>query len=120
MKVDGMNVLTVRAAALEAVEHVRGGKGPMIMEVMTYRYRGHSMSDPGKYRSKEEVEEMRERHDPIEQIRKVIEGSGAFGEDDFKAVEKEIKAVVNESAEFAQSSPEPDPSELWTDILVGE
>ncbi len=117
-KVDGMNVLTVRAAALKAVEYVRSGNGPYILEFDTYRYRGHSMSDPGKYRSKEEVDMMKEQHDPIDAIRKIIMETGKFSEDDFKKIEKEVKAVVNESAEFAQQSPEPDPSELWTDILV--
>ena len=117
-KVDGMSVLAVRAAALKAVDYVRGGNGPMILEVETYRYRGHSMSDPGKYRSKEEVEEMREHHDPIESIRKQIVESGKFTEDSFKAVDKEIKDIVNASAEFAQQSPEPDVSELWTDVLL--
>ncbi len=117
-KVDGMNVLTVRAAALKAVEYVRSGNGPYILEFDTYRYRGHSMSDPGKYRSKEEVDMMKEQHDPIDAIRKIIMETGKFNEDDFKKIEKEVKAVVNESAEFAQQSPEPDPSELWTDILV--
>ena len=117
-KVDGMNVLAVRAAALNAAEHVRGGKGPLILEVMTYRYRGHSMSDPGKYRTREEVEEMREHHDPIESIRKLIIESGKFSEEAFKAVDKDIKSVVSAAAEFAQQSPEPDPSELWTDILL--
>ena len=117
-KVDGMSVLAVRAAALKAVEYVRGGKGPMILEVMTYRYRGHSMSDPGKYRTKEEVEEMREHHDPIESIRKIILESGQLSEEAFKAVDKETKEIVNAAAEFAQQSPEPDPSELWTDILL--
>ncbi len=117
-KVDGMDVLAVRASALKAVEHVRGGNGPMILEVNTYRYRGHSMSDPGKYRTKEEVEQMREGRDPIEHIRKIILESGKYKEDDFKAIDKDIKNIVNESAEFAQQSPEPDPSELWTDILV--
>lgn len=117
-KVDGMNVLTVRAAALKAVEYVRSGNGPYILEFDTYRYRGHSMSDPGKYRSKEEVDMMKEQHDPIDAIRKIIIETGKFSEDDFKKIEKEVKAVVNESAEFAQQSPEPDPSELWTDILV--
>jgi pyruvate dehydrogenase E1 component alpha subunit len=118
-KVDGMNVLTVREAALKAVEHVRGGKGPMILEVNTYRYRGHSMSDPAKYRTKEEVEDMREHRDPIEHIRKVILEGKKYKESDFKTVDKEVKDIVNASAEFAQASPEPDPSELWTDILVG-
>jgi pyruvate dehydrogenase E1 component alpha subunit len=117
-KVDGMNVLAVRAAALKAVEHVRGGKGPMILEVMTYRYRGHSMSDPGKYRTKEEVEEMREHNDPIDHIRKIILESEKYSEDAFKTIDKEVKDVVNASAEFAQASPEPDPSELMTDILL--
>jgi len=117
-KVDGMSVLAVRAAALKAVEHVRGGKGPMILEVMTYRYRGHSMSDPGKYRTKEEVEEMREHHDPIDHIRKLILDSGKLTEESFKAVDKEIKEIVNAAAEFAQQSPEPDPAELWTDVLL--
>jgi len=117
-KVDGMNVLAVRTSALKAVDYVRSGNGPMILEVMTYRYRGHSMSDPAKYRSKEEVEQMREQHDPIENIRKVILESGKYKEDDFKKADKEVKDVVNASAEFAQQSPEPDPSELWTDVLV--
>ncbi|MCE9507514.1 MAG: pyruvate dehydrogenase (acetyl-transferring) E1 component subunit alpha [Alphaproteobacteria bacterium] len=117
-KVDGMNVLAVRTSALKAVDYVRSGNGPMILEVMTYRYRGHSMSDPAKYRTKEEVEQMREQHDPIENIRKIILESGKYKEDDFKKADKDVKDVVNASAEFAQASPEPDPSELWTDVLV--
>ena len=117
-EVDGMDVLAVKAAGEKAVKHCRAGKGPYILEVMTYRYRGHSMSDPGKYRTKEEVEHMKENRDPIDLIRKAILESGKYGEDDFKKIEKDVKAVVNESAEFAQQSPEPDPSELWTDILV--
>ncbi|MBI3441884.1 MAG: pyruvate dehydrogenase (acetyl-transferring) E1 component subunit alpha [Proteobacteria bacterium] len=117
-KVDGMDVLAVRAAALKAVEYVRGGRGPMILEVNTYRYRGHSMSDPARYRSKEEVEEMREQHDPIENIRQVILGLGKYQEDDFKAVDKTVKDIINTAAEFAQQSPEPDPSELWTNVLL--
>jgi pyruvate dehydrogenase E1 component alpha subunit len=116
--VDGMDVLAVRAAALEVAEYVRSGKGPMIMEVMTYRYRGHSMSDPSKYRTKEEVEEMRENRDPIETIRKMILETGKYKEDDFKPIDKDVKDVVNASAEFAQQSPEPHPSELWTDVLI--
>lgn len=118
MRVNGMDVLAVRAAARDAVAHARGGQGPVILEVDTYRYRGHSMSDPGKYRSKEEVEQMRERHDPIENHRKYLLDARLFGESDFAPVEKEIKAIVNESAEFAQQSPEPDPAELWTDVLL--
>lgn len=118
--VDGMDVLTVRAAALKAVEHVRSGKGPYILEFNTYRYRGHSMSDPGKYRTKEEVEGMRENRDPIDNLKKLILSLGKYSEEEFKVIEKDVKAVVNESAEFAQTSPEPDPSELWTDVLIEE
>ncbi len=117
-KTDGMDVLAVRSAALKVAEHVRSGKGPMVLEVSTYRYRGHSMSDPGKYRSKEEVEDMREHHDPIEHIRKAILDGGKMTEDAFKPIDKEIKTIVNDAAEFAQASPEPDPSELWTDVLL--
>lgn len=117
-KTDGMDVLNVRAAAMKAVEHVRSGKGPYILEFSTYRYRGHSMSDPGKYRTKEEVEGMRENRDPIEGVRRQILALGDYTEADFDRIEKEIKAIVNESAEFSQSSPEPDASELWTDILL--
>ncbi len=119
-KVDGMDVLTVRAAALKAVEYVRAGNGPYILEFNTYRYRGHSMSDPGKYRSKEEVENMRDQHDPIDNLKKIILDLGKYTDDDFKIIEKDVKAVVNESAEFAQQSPEPDASELWTDVLIEE
>jgi pyruvate dehydrogenase E1 component alpha subunit len=117
-KVDGMDVLNVRAAALKAVEYVRSGKGPMILEFSTYRYRGHSMSDPGKYRTKEEVEEMRERHDPIETLKQRILSKGQHDEAALSKIEKDIKAVVNESADFAQQSQEPDAAELWTDILL--
>lgn len=117
-KVDGMDVLAVRSAALKAVNHARSGNGPYILEMMTYRYRGHSMSDPGKYRSKEEVEDMRSNKDPIESIRKRILDDATFGEDDLSAIDKDVKKIVNESAEFAQTSPEPDASELWTDILI--
>lgn len=117
IKVDGMDVLKVRVAAEAAMEHIRAGKGPMLLEMVTYRYRGHSMSDPAKYRSKEEVEMMREQHDPIENIRRVILAERIATEDDLKAMEKEIRETVNLSADFAQQSPEPDPSELWTDVL---
>lgn len=119
-KIDGMDVLTVRAAALKAVEHVRSGNGPYILEFSTYRYRGHSMSDPGKYRTKEEVEDMRENHDPIETLKATILNLGKYKEEDFKVIEKDVKAVVAECAEFAQQSPEPDPAELWTDVLIEE
>jgi pyruvate dehydrogenase E1 component alpha subunit len=117
-QVDGMDVLAVRAKAEELVGRVRSGEGPAIMEAMTYRYRGHSMSDPAKYRTKEEVQEMRERHDPIENLRRVILEAKGGDDEGFKRIDKEIRDVVNEAARFAQDSPEPDPSELWTDILV--
>jgi pyruvate dehydrogenase E1 component alpha subunit len=117
-QIDGMDVVAVRAKAEELVAEIRGGKGPVILEAMTYRYRGHSMSDPAKYRTKEEVQEMRERHDPIDSLRKVIADRGLAKEDDFKRLDKEIRDIVNEAARFAQDSPEPDPAELWTDILV--
>ncbi len=118
MVVDGMDVLSVREAAAEAVAHIRAGKGPVLMEVNTYRYRGHSMSDPGKYRSKDEVEQMKDNHDPIDTLKAFIEKNKMASEDDFKALEKEIKAHVAEATDFALQSPEPDASELWTDILI--
>ncbi len=117
-QVDGMDVVAAHARAEELIDQVRGGAGPVILEAMTYRYRGHSMSDPAKYRTKEEVQEMRERHDPIDSLRKVIADRGAAKEDDFKRLDKEIRDIVNEAARFAQDSPEPDPAELWTDVLV--
>ena len=118
MSIDGMDVLAVREAGLEAFEHIRAGKGPVLMEAKTYRYRGHSMSDPAKYRTKEELQKMREQHDPIEQLRAVLLGMKVIDDEDFKALDKKIKEIVMESADFAQASPEPDPSELWTDIVV--
>ncbi|MFE0754336.1 pyruvate dehydrogenase (acetyl-transferring) E1 component subunit alpha [Inquilinus sp. NPDC058860] len=118
VQVDGMDVLSVKAAAEEALERARSGGGPTILEMMTYRYRGHSMSDPAKYRSKEEVAKMRETHDPIDLVRKKIDAIGGVSEDDFKAIDKEIRGIVNDAAEFAQQSPEPDPSELYTDVLI--
>ena len=116
-QVDGMDVQTVREAAFDAASHIREGKGPVILEMMTYRYRGHSMSDPAKYRSKEEVAEMKERHDPIDRLRAILTERG-IKEEEFKEIDKQIKQIVNEAAEFAQESPEPDAAELWTDILV--
>ena len=95
----------------------RQGNGPIILEMLTYRYRGHSMSDPAKYRTKEEVEKMRHEHDPIEQVRLRLIETGKATENDLKGVDKEIRAIVNEAADFAQREPEPDPSELYTDIL---
>ena len=115
--VDGMDVLAVKAATAKA-EHCRSGKGPYILEMNTYRYRGHSMSDPAKYRTREEVQKMRDERDPIDHVRHLLVEAGDASEDDLKAIDKEIKAIVNEAAKFAQESPEPDESELWTDIYA--
>lgn len=118
--VNGMDVLAVREAAVRAVEWCRGGNGPILLEMNTYRYRGHSMSDPAKYRSKEEVQKMRAENDPIDQIKKRLLDEKIMSEADMKAIDKELKAIVAEAAQFAQESPEPDPSELYTDVLVAE
>ena len=116
-QVDGMEVHAVRAAGERAIAHARDGKGPYILEMLTYRYRGHSMSDPAKYRTRDEVNKMRTEHDPIEHLRaRLIEEHG-ISEDDVKKIDKEVRDIVNEAAEFAQSDPEPDPAELWTDIV---
>jgi len=116
--VDGMNVLSVKEAGERAVAHCRSGDGPYILEVKTYRYRGHSMSDPAKYRTREEVQKMREERDPIEQVREMLLTGKHASEDDLKAIDKEIKAIVSKSAEFAKESPEPALDELWTDIYA--
>ncbi len=118
IKVDGMNVIAVREAAEKAITYARSGQGPIILEMETYRYRGHSMSDPAKYRQKEEVEEMRAKHDPIETLRELMLKENILSEDGFKLIEREVKDIVTDAAEFAQSSPEPEAAELWTDILV--
>ena len=118
VQVDGMDVLAVKAAGDAAVKHARSGKGPILMEMKTYRYRGHSMSDPAKYRTKEEVQRVRSERDPIDHLREMILASGVAAEADLKALDREVKDIVTEAAEFAQNSPEPDPSELYTDILV--
>ena len=117
--VDGMDVLTVREATRKAAKHIRGGDGPFILEMQTYRYRGHSMSDPAKYRSKEEVAKMRQEHDPIDHLRDRLLDAKVIEEAEFKNLDREIKEIIAEATEFAQSSPEPDPSELWTDVLAG-
>jgi len=117
-KVDGMDVRAVKAAAEQAVEHCRAGKGPVILEMETYRYRGHSMSDPAKYRSKDEVQKMRSEHDPIEQVRLRLLEKGWASEDDLKLIDKDVRDIVADSADFAQADPEPDASELYTDILL--
>jgi len=116
-QVDGMDVRAVKDAGEEAVDWARSGKGPFILEMLTYRYRGHSMSDPAKYRSKEEVDKMRHEHDPIEMVRQRLLASGRATEDDLKAIDKTVRSVVNEAAEFAQGDPEPDVAELYTDVL---
>jgi pyruvate dehydrogenase E1 component alpha subunit len=112
-----MDVRAVKAAGDLAVEWCRAGKGPYILEMMTYRYRGHSMSDPAKYRTREEVEKVRTEHDPIEQVRARLLQKKFASEEDLKKVDAEVRAIVNEAAEFASHDPEPDPSELWTDVL---
>jgi pyruvate dehydrogenase E1 component alpha subunit len=117
-QVDGMDVLAVKAAGEKAVAHCRAGKGPYILEMMTYRYRGHSMSDPAKYRTREEVEKMKAEKDAIEHVRDLLLGAGLANEDELKAIDRGIKDVVNASAEFAKESPEPDVSELYTDIYA--
>ncbi len=116
--VDGMDVLMVREAAKKALACVRDGNGPMILEMMTYRYRGHSMSDPAKYRTREEVDEMRKQHDPIDHLGARIVDAEIATEEELKEIDREIRARIAEAADFATSAPEPEPAELWTDILV--
>jgi pyruvate dehydrogenase E1 component alpha subunit len=118
-QVDGMDVLAVRGAAEAALEWVRAGKGPVLLELKTYRYRGHSMSDPAKYRSREEVQAVRDKSDPIEHLKKELEAAGV-SEDELKKLDKDIRGIVTEAADFAEQSPEPDPKELYTDVLVGQ
>jgi len=117
-QVDGMDIRFVREASARAIEHARSGKGPYILEMMTYRYRGHSMSDPAKYRTREEVSSMRADHDPIEQVKARILKNKLASEDDLKSIEKDVRAIVTEAADFATNDPEPDASELWTDVVV--
>ncbi len=117
-EVDGMDVMAVEAAATEALAWCREGNGPTILEMKTYRYRGHSMSDPAKYRSKEEVKQMRSEHDPIDQQRARILEQEAADEGTLKEIDKQVKAVVAEAADFAQMSPEPDPAEIYTDVTL--
>ncbi|MBI5129777.1 MAG: pyruvate dehydrogenase (acetyl-transferring) E1 component subunit alpha [Rhodopseudomonas palustris] len=114
-QVDGMDVRAVKAAGDKAVAHCRAGNGPYILEMQTYRYRGHSMSDPAKYRTREEVDKIRNDQDPIEQVRQRLLGLG-MTEDDLKKIDAEVRKIVNESADFAQNDPEPDPAELYTDV----
>lgn len=117
-EVDGMDVLAVRDAVGDALAEIRAGSGPQILEMMTYRYRGHSMSDPAKYRTKDEVQRMKAEHDPIDQVKARLLADGMATEADLKEIDKQVKAVVAESADFAQESPEPDSSELYTDVLI--
>ena len=117
-QVDGMDVLAVKAAGEKAVAHCRAGKGPYILEMMTYRYRGHSMSDPAKYRTREEVEKIKTEKDCIEHVRDLLTQGGLASDEELKAIDKEIKAIVNDAAEFAKDSPEPPLAELWTDIYA--
>lgn len=115
--VDGMDVLAVKEAGEKAVKYARSGKGPYILEMKTYRYRGHSMSDPAKYRKREEVDDIRSHHDPIEGVKAQIIEAGHATEDELKDIDKKIKGIVKDAADFSLESPEPDASELWTDVL---
>jgi len=117
-QVDGMDVRMVKEAADRATEFCRSGKGPYILEMKTYRYRGHSMSDPAKYRSRDEVQKMREEHDPIEQVKRRLGSDHGLGDDDLKAIDARIRKIVTDAADFAQADALPDPAELWTDIYV--
>ena len=118
LQIDGMDVLAVHGAAQVALEWTRSGKGPILLELLTYRYRGHSMSDPAKYRTREEVQDVREHNDPITHAERALEAMGVK-EDKLKAIDKEIKDIVVNAAKFAEDTPEPQPAELYTDVLVG-
>jgi pyruvate dehydrogenase E1 component alpha subunit len=117
-EVDGMDVLAVRDAGLKAAEHARSGNGPFILEMKTYRYRGHSMSDPAKYRTREEVDAVRKTRDPIEHLDEILERLGFADEAAIKAIDAEVKRVVADAAEFARTAPEPEPGELYTDVYL--
>jgi pyruvate dehydrogenase E1 component alpha subunit len=117
-EVDGMDVLAVKAAAGKAAEHARSGNGPYILEMKTYRYRGHSMSDPAKYRTREEVDAVRKTRDPIDHVEELLEKQGWADEASLKAVDAEVKKIVADAAEFARTSPEPEPKELYTDVYT--
>ena len=117
-EVDGMDVLAVQAAARKAAEHARSGEGPYILEMKTYRYRGHSMSDPAKYRTREEVDEVRKTRDPIDHLQELLETKGWADQAALKAIDAEVKRIVADAAEFARTSPEPELSELYTDVYL--
>ncbi len=118
VEVDGMDVVAVRDAGLAAAEHARSGKGPFILEMKTYRYRGHSMSDPGKYRTREEIDAVRKTRDPIEHLQERLETQGLIDEAAMKAIDAEVKSIVADAAEFARTAPEPEPAELYTDVYM--
>jgi pyruvate dehydrogenase E1 component alpha subunit len=118
VQVNGMDVIEVRKAGEKAVAHCRAGKGPIILEMKTYRYRGHSMSDPAKYRTKDEVSKMRKESDPIDNLRAFLLENKLTDEDALKEIDRDVKSIITKAAEFAQQSPEPEPSELFTDVLV--
>ena len=117
-EVDGMDVTAVKTATLRAAEHARSGKGPYLLEMKTYRYRGHSMSDPAKYRTREEVDEVRKTRDPIDHVEEMLEKHGFADEAAMKAIDADVKRIVADAAEYARTSPEPDPSELYTDVYT--
>ena len=117
-EVDGMDVQAVRAAAQKAADHARSGEGPYILEMKTYRYRGHSMSDPAKYRTRDEVDEVRKTRDPIDHVEELLRGGGHADDAALKAIDAEVKRIVADAAEFARTSPEPDPAELYTDVYT--
>ena len=113
-----MDVVAVHEAGLAAAEHARSGNGPIILEMLTYRYRGHSMSDPAKYRTKEEVDRMRTEHDPIARLRQRLIDEHVADENELRQIERRTRDIVAEAVQYAQECPEPDPDELWTDVLA--
>jgi pyruvate dehydrogenase E1 component alpha subunit len=117
-EVDGMDVSAVRSAGLKAAEHARSGKGPYLLEMKTYRYRGHSMSDPGKYRTREEIDAVRKTRDPIEHLQERLEAQGWLDEATARTIDTEVKGVIADAAEFARTAPEPPPEELFTNVYV--
>ena len=117
-QVDGMDVRAVHAATTRALKHARAGKGPYVLEMQTYRYRGHSMSDPAKYRTREEVQKMRQEHDPIEQVKARLLANDWATEEELKAVDQQVREIVAEAAEFAVADTEPEAAEVWTDVYA--
>ncbi len=117
-EVDGMDVVAVREAGRRAAEHARSGKGPFILEMKTYRYRGHSMSDPGKYRTREEIDAVRKTRDPIDHLQETLLTAGLADDEALKALDAKVKAIIADAAEFARTTPEPEPAELYTDVYL--